>query len=73
MATKTKRMTKKRAAIYRDLARARRIYADDGIDELVDTGSGGRTLTVADCSEQTCCPSLRNYSPELLDYQLLEK
>lgn len=42
-------MTTRSAAIYRDLAHARRIYADDGtVVAVVDTGSVERTL--ADCS-----------------------
>lgn len=36
--------TLKSAAVCRDLARAKQVYADDGTVEVVDRGSVGRVL-----------------------------
>lgn len=61
--------TLRSAAVCRDLARARRVYADDGTVEVVDRGSDGRALAGY---SRFCCPSSRN-SPASLDYPRFEK
>lgn len=66
--TMTMTTTLRSAAVYRDLARARQVYADDGTVEVADRGSVGRALV--GCS-WTCCPP-RN-SPASPDYPRSEK
>lgn len=61
-------MMLKSVAVCRDLARARRVYADDDTVEVVDKGSVERAFV--DYS-WTCCPSSKN-SPESLDYPRFE-